>query len=40
MPVSLQVGDEGGFAPDIKSGREALEVIVEAIKVRSADKLI
>ncbi|MDR2909453.1 MAG: phosphopyruvate hydratase [Oscillospiraceae bacterium] len=26
------VGDEGGFAPNLKSNREALEVIVEAIK--------
>ncbi|MFO7766389.1 MAG: phosphopyruvate hydratase [Pelovirga sp.] len=26
------VGDEGGFAPDLKSNEEALEVIVEAIK--------
>lgn len=26
------VGDEGGFAPDLKSNREGLEVIVEAIK--------
>jgi enolase len=27
------VGDEGGFAPDLKSNEEALEVITEAIKV-------
>jgi len=26
------VGDEGGFAPDLKSNEEALEIIVEAIK--------
>ncbi|MDR1805988.1 MAG: phosphopyruvate hydratase [Clostridium sp.] len=26
------VGDEGGFAPNLKSNREALEVIVEAIR--------
>jgi enolase len=26
------VGDEGGFAPDLKSNEEALEVIIEAIK--------
>jgi len=26
------VGDEGGFAPNLKSNREAIEVIVEAIK--------
>ena len=25
------VGDEGGFAPDLKSNEEALEVIMEAI---------
>lgn len=28
---SISVGDEGGFAPKLKSSREALEVIVEAI---------
>jgi len=28
---STAVGDEGGFAPDLKSDEEALEVIVEAI---------
>ena len=26
------VGDEGGFAPDLKSNREALDVIIEAIE--------
>ncbi len=26
------VGDEGGFAPDLKSNREALDVIVEAVE--------
>ncbi len=26
------VGDEGGFAPDLKSNEEALEVIIEAVK--------
>jgi enolase len=29
--LSTAVGDEGGFAPDLKSNEEALEVIVEAI---------
>ncbi|MGI5900070.1 MAG: phosphopyruvate hydratase [Christensenellales bacterium] len=29
---STSVGDEGGFAPNLKSNREAVEVIVEAIK--------
>jgi len=29
---STAVGDEGGFAPDLKSNEEACEVIVEAIK--------
>lgn len=29
---SVGVGDEGGFAPSLKSNEEALEVIVEAIK--------
>ena len=26
------IGDEGGFAPDLKSNKEALDVIIEAIK--------
>jgi len=30
---STAVGDEGGFAPDLKSSEEALETIVEAIRV-------
>jgi enolase len=30
--LSTNVGDEGGFAPDLKSNEEALEVIVDAIK--------
>ncbi|MCL2744713.1 MAG: phosphopyruvate hydratase [Planctomycetaceae bacterium] len=29
---STNVGDEGGFAPELKSNEEALEVIIEAIK--------
>lgn len=29
--LNTSVGDEGGFAPNLKSNREALEVIVEAI---------
>lgn len=29
---NTNVGDEGGFAPNLKSNREALELIVEAIK--------
>lgn len=29
---NTSVGDEGGFAPDLKSNEEALDVIVEAIK--------
>jgi enolase len=29
---NTSVGDEGGFAPDLKSNEEAIEVIVEAIK--------
>lgn len=29
--LSTAVGDEGGFAPDLKSNREALDVIMEAI---------
>ena len=30
---STGIGDEGGFAPDLKSNREALDVIVKAIEV-------
>lgn len=30
--LSTAVGDEGGFAPDLKSNEEALDVIMEAIK--------
>ncbi len=30
--LNTAVGDEGGFAPDLKSNEEALEVIVEAVK--------
>jgi enolase len=30
--LNTAVGDEGGFAPDLKSNEEALEVIIEAIK--------
>ena len=30
--LATSIGDEGGFAPDLKSNEEALEVIMEAIK--------
>ncbi|MCC5856426.1 MAG: phosphopyruvate hydratase [Idiomarina sp.] len=30
--LSTAVGDEGGFAPDLKSNEEALEVIAEAVR--------
>ena len=30
--LSTAVGDEGGFAPDLKSNKEAVEVILEAVK--------
>jgi enolase len=30
--LSTNVGDEGGFAPDLKSNAEALDVIIEAIQ--------
>ncbi len=30
--LSTAVGDEGGFAPDLKSNEEALELIIEAIE--------
>ena len=30
--LNTAVGDEGGFAPDLKSNEEALEVIIQAIK--------
>jgi len=31
--LSTSVGDEGGFAPDLKSNEEALDVIIEAVKM-------
>jgi len=31
MKLSTSVGDEGGFAPDLKSNEEAIEVILQAI---------
>lgn len=31
--LSTAVGDEGGFAPDLKDAREVLELIVEAVRV-------
>ena len=30
--LSISVGDEGGFAPNLKSNEEAMELIIEAIK--------
>ena len=30
--LSTAVGDEGGFAPDLKDSREILELILEAVK--------
>jgi enolase len=30
--LNTAVGDEGGFAPDLKSGDEALEILAEAVK--------
>lgn len=30
--LSTGVGDEGGFAPDLKNSREVLELIIEAVK--------
>ncbi|HUT53365.1 MAG TPA: phosphopyruvate hydratase [bacterium] len=32
MKLNTSVGDEGGFAPDLRSNEEALKAIVEAIK--------
>ena len=31
MAYNTAVGDEGGFAPNLKSNEEALEVIAEAV---------
>ena len=33
MNYSTSVGDEGGFAPDLKSNEEALEILIKAVKV-------
>lgn len=30
--LSTAVGDEGGFAPDLKDSREILKLILEAVK--------
>jgi enolase len=35
--LSTAVGDEGGFAPDLKSNEEALEVIAEAVEKAGYD---
>lgn len=35
--LSTAVGDEGGFAPDLKSNEEALEVIAEAVEASPYD---
>jgi len=32
MNYSTSVGDEGGFAPDLKSNEEALEILIKAVK--------
>ncbi|MCK4957206.1 MAG: phosphopyruvate hydratase [Candidatus Cloacimonetes bacterium] len=32
LGLNTAVGDEGGFAPDLKSNEEALEIIIKAIK--------
>jgi len=37
---STGVGDEGGFAPKLKSNEEALVILVEAIKNAGYDKKI
>ncbi len=31
--MSTSIGDEGGFAPDLKSNREALDLLVEAVEI-------
>ena len=31
--LSTAVGDEGGFAPDLKTGEEAIEMILEAVRL-------
>ncbi len=35
--LSVSVGDEGGFAPDLKDEGEAIELIIEAIKCANYD---
>lgn len=35
--LSISVGDEGGFAPDLASDEEAIELIIEAIKQAKYD---
>ncbi len=31
--MNTSIGDEGGFAPDLKSNREALDLLVEAVEI-------
>ena len=35
---ATNVGDEGGFAPNIQENLEGLDLIVEAIEVHSAER--
>ena len=37
--LNTAVGDEGGFAPNLGSNREALEVIIEAIKKQATNQV-
>ena len=34
---STAVGDEGGFAPNLKTDEEAIQVILEAVKAAGID---
>lgn len=37
---ATNVGDEGGFAPNVASQEEALDLVVTAIKARSSRELL
>ncbi len=40
MDLAINVGDEGGFAPNIQNVYECLDMIVEAIKASGYSEVI
>jgi len=37
---STAVGDEGGFAPNLKTDEEAIQVILEAVEKRATNRVM